>query len=139
MRERITHICIYHTRSKRDFAVCATNGQQWNIGKLCVAKRDLIRRCAAGGYSGCVKSGKRNKIEIFQFEKYVLGNVSFAAQIRNQNTYNIEDAEYDVNNDCGHFSPAIIIIIRQQEDKTRLLKTWSIRLRGGLLIRESIL
>lgn len=46
---------------------------------------------------------KEKRLRFFQFEKYVLGNVSFAAQIRNQNTYNIEDAEYDVNNDCGHF------------------------------------
>lgn len=46
---------------------------------------------------------KETRLRFFQFEKYVLGNVSFAAQIRNQNTYNIEDAEYDVNNDCGHF------------------------------------
>lgn len=43
------------------------------------------------------------RLRFFEFEKYVLGNVSFAAQIRNQNTYNIEDEEYDVNNDCGHF------------------------------------
>lgn|GEM_PF-2407454 len=46
---------------------------------------------------------KETRLRFFQFEKYVLGNVSFAAQIRNQNTYNIEDEEYDVNNDCGHF------------------------------------
>lgn len=46
---------------------------------------------------------KEKRLRFFQFEKYVLGNVSFAAQIRNQNTYNIEDTEYDVNNDCGHF------------------------------------
>ncbi len=46
---------------------------------------------------------KETRLRFFQFEKYVLGNVSFAAQIRNQNTYNIEDAEYDVNNDFGHF------------------------------------
>lgn len=46
---------------------------------------------------------KETRLRFFQFEEYVLGNVSFAAQIRNQNTYNIEDEEYDVNNDCGHF------------------------------------
>lgn len=43
------------------------------------------------------------RLRFFEFEKYILGNISFAAQIRNQNTYNIEDEEYDVNNDCGHF------------------------------------
>ena len=43
------------------------------------------------------------RLRFFEFEKYILGNISFAAQIRNQNTYNIEDEEYDVNRDYGYF------------------------------------
>lgn len=46
-------------------------------------------------------AGRTTKMMYVESKDYMLGNISFAGQIRNQNDYNIGDAQYDVNNDYG--------------------------------------
>lgn len=48
-------------------------------------------------------TGRTTKMMYVESKDYMLGNISFAGQIRNQNDYNIGDAQYDVNNDYGYF------------------------------------
>lgn len=76
------------------------------------------------------------RLRFFEFEKYILGNISFAAQIRNQNTYNIEDEEYDVNRDYGYFSQETTIIIPLRDGKINLGKILSMRLQNGRSMPE---
>ncbi len=48
-------------------------------------------------------TGSETRLRFSESEKYILGNISFAAQIRNQNIYNMEDVEYDIDKDNGSF------------------------------------